>query len=99
MSKTTSGDMYVFLSLLHFWDDRRCGACMFLRVEVTALCLNVCGCECVCIGVCVCVCLCSARICVRQTVFSCAKGHDKDTKAEKKRVSDRIKEFLRTTHT
>lgn len=55
MSKTTSGDMYVFLSLLLFWDDRRCGACMFLRVEVTALCLNVCGCECVCVGVCVCV--------------------------------------------
>lgn len=33
-----------------------------------------------------------ARICVRQSVFSCAKGYDKDTKAGKKRVSDRIKE-------
>lgn len=51
-----------------------------------------------CVGVSVCaskvfmcVCVC-ARICVRQSVFSCAKGYDKDTKGGKKRVSDRIKE-------
>lgn len=36
-------------------------------------------------------------MCARISVS--AKGHDKDTKAEKRRVSESIKELLRTTHT